>query len=166
MQNEIRNTHANKAASYDIGRPGYPEEFFDYLYGEFGLTNRSVIADIGAGTGKITKRFLERGTKVFAIEPDKNMMSFLKTNLAGYTNCTFIESSAESTGIASNSLDLIFCGNSYIWFNRNDVVPEFQRVVRYSDNHNVVIAHMSPDDRHISMNYLKPKRSSSGLLCA
>ena len=27
---ERKNTHANKAKSYDIGRPNYPEAFFKY----------------------------------------------------------------------------------------------------------------------------------------
>ena len=31
------NTHANKANSYDLGRPDYPSDFFSYLYNEIGF---------------------------------------------------------------------------------------------------------------------------------
>ena len=69
------NTHSNKAESYNIGRPNYPKSFFDYLYGDIDLSDKAIILDAGAGTGKVTKEFLKRGNSVYAIEPDKDMMS-------------------------------------------------------------------------------------------
>jgi len=54
------------------------------------INPNSVIADIGAGTGKITKRFLEKGNKVFAVEPDKDMMRVLKNNLSKFSNLELI----------------------------------------------------------------------------
>ena len=90
----MRETHAHEASSYDIGRPDYQEEFFDYLYAELGLEKNAVVADIGAGTGKITRRFLEKGSRVYAVEPDKSMMRVLKTKLASYSDCSFIANAA------------------------------------------------------------------------
>lgn len=142
---ERKNTHANKAESYNIGRPDYPEVFYEYLYKEIGLTENTIIADIGAGTGKITKGFLERGNKVFAVEPDKDMIKILKNNLSQFPNCISIESTAESTEISANSVDLIFCGNSYHWFDRDKVIPEFKRILK-NDTHqsNIVITSFVP----------------------
>ena len=137
---ERKNTHANKAESYNIGRPNYPEEFYEYLYGEIRLAKDAVIADMGAGTGKVTKGFLERGNKVYAVEPDKDMMRILKNNLAHFPNCTHIESIAEDTGIPAASADIIFCGNSYHWFDKGLVIPEFKRILRNTDSlFNIVI---------------------------
>ena len=150
-----RDTHIDKAESYDIGRPNYPESFFDYLYNEIGMSDKSVIADIGAGTGKITRKFLERGNKVFAVEPDKNMMKILKTNLSQFTSCVPLESTAENTGILSSSIDFIFCGNSYMWFNRSDVIPEFQRIVRNCKSQNIIIARLGPGDNIYSEEFLE-----------
>jgi len=139
------NTHTNKAKSYDIGRPDYPEEFFDYLYNDVGITKDSVIADIGAGTGKITKKFLERGNKVFALEPDKDMMEILKGNLSGFANCNPINNTAEHSGLLPDSVDFIFCGNSYMWFDRNVVIPEFQRIIRNcGKSWNIIITRLGP----------------------
>lgn len=146
MGEKNRNTHAYKSESYNIGRPDYPEAFFDYVYNEIGLRSGGVIADIGAGTGKITKKFLERGNKVFAVEPDNAMMRILKANTAKFTKCSLLENKAESTGILSNSVDFIFCGNSYIWFNRNDVIPEFKRIARDAKAQNIMIARLGPGD--------------------
>jgi len=143
---KTKNTHAGKAENYDIGRPEYPKDFFDYIYGELGLRENSVIADIGAGTGKIAKEFLGRGSSVFAVEPDKDMLFYLKRNLDGFEKAAIIEAAAENTGIASNATDLIFCGNSYMWFDRKKVVPEFQRIARESESNNIILARLGPGE--------------------
>jgi len=45
-------------------RPTYPKEFIDYLYLDVGINADSVIADIGSGTGILTKQILEKGNTV------------------------------------------------------------------------------------------------------
>ena len=94
------------------------------------MTENAIIADIGAGTGKITKGFLARGNKVFAVEPDEDMMRLLKNNLSRFPNCISVASTAENTDIPASSIDLIFCGNSYHWFDRDRIIPEFKRILR------------------------------------
>ena len=37
---------------------------------------------------------------------------------------------------------MIFCGNSYHWFDRARVVPEFKRILRESKHVNVVLANL------------------------
>jgi SAM-dependent methyltransferase len=135
----MQNTHAFKAQSYDLGRPEYPQAFYDWLYGEFGLGQSAVIADIGCGTGKITKGFLERGNKAYAVEPDDDMRRIAQDKLSVFPGCTVLGNNAEDTGIPSVSIDLIFCGNSYMWFDRARVVPEFKRILK-SNGVNVILA--------------------------
>ena len=55
MANE--NHFSGKAQFYN-SRPTYPKECIDYLVNKFNLISNSVIADIGAGTGILTKLFL------------------------------------------------------------------------------------------------------------
>ena len=124
------NTHENKANSYDLGRPDYPNEFFNYLYNEIGFTKNDIIADIGCGTGKVTRHFLERGNTVVAIEPDGNMLKIANERLGIYPNFTSFQKTAEATGIKTGAIDHIFCGNAYHWFDRKQVVLEFQRILR------------------------------------
>ena len=128
--NRKSNTHANKANSYDLGRPDYPSEFFNYLYDEIGFTKSNTIADIGCGTGKVTRHFLEFGNKVVAIEPDGDMLNIANERLGSYPDYTSFQKTAEATNIKTASIDHIFCGNSYHWFDREKVVPEFQRILR------------------------------------
>jgi len=125
------NTHAGKAASYEIGRPEYPSKFFDYLYNEARiLSTMDVIVDIGCGTGKIAKQFLEYGNTVVAIEPDPDMLRIANAKLNGYSNYSSFQRTAERTGLGAGTIDCIFCGNSFQWFDREAVVPEFKRILR------------------------------------
>ena len=156
--NEKNNTHPNKAASYDIGRPDYPDAFFEYLYGLFDGHTSITIADIGAGTGKVTRKFLENGNEVFAVEPDKAMMDILETNLAPFPNLTTIETSAEKAKIPSNSVDLIFCGNSYMWFDRSYVVPEFKKIVKTHKELNIIIARLGVGNNIYTEEFLEIDR--------
>ena len=48
----------NGKAGFYNSRPLYPQECIDYLAQKFNLRADSVIADIGAGTGILTKPFL------------------------------------------------------------------------------------------------------------
>ena len=133
-----RNTHAGKAESYDLGRPAYPEAFYEYLYSE--ITPSAVLADIGAGTGKVSQGFLERGNRVYAVEPDGDMRRIAQERLGCYDGCTVLGNCAEETGIPTGCVDLIFCGNSYGWFDRARVVPEFKRILKPGAAANVILA--------------------------
>ena len=140
------NTHGGKAVWYDKGRPRYPAAFFQELYQRAGLAaNDAVVADIGAGTGRVTQGFLEQGCKVFAVEPDADMLAYLRKNVAGYQRCVVLENHAERMDIPDGVVDIIFCGNAYHWFDRTRVVPELRRIVKDKEAaHGIVIAALAP----------------------
>lgn len=54
----------DKADKYVLSRPSYPTKLMDYLYNEVGFSDKSKIADIGAGTGIFTRQLLERDSDV------------------------------------------------------------------------------------------------------
>jgi len=138
-------THASKAKYYELGRAEYPLEFFDYLYGELGIKPTDVIADIGCGTGKVAKHFLERGNTVYGIEYDADMLNIAKSNLGKYPNFILVNTSAENTQIGAGIIDVVFCGNSYCWFNREIAVPEFKRICK--NGAYVLIAYLGGDSK-------------------
>ena len=67
----------NKADKYVSSRPSYPTKLMDYLYNEVGFSDKSKIADIGAGTGIFTRQLLERKSDVIAVEPNDDMRAKL-----------------------------------------------------------------------------------------
>ena len=71
---------------YSEHRPSYPKELLDYLYSETGLTRETAIADIGSGTGILTRLLLSRGNAVYAVEPNADMLKELVLTLEPYPN--------------------------------------------------------------------------------
>ena len=61
------------ANDYAIGRPIYANAFLKMLYSKYGFSEKSVIADIGSGTGKFAKQLLAKGSVVYCVEPNDDM---------------------------------------------------------------------------------------------
>lgn len=64
---------SNRVDNYIKYRPSYPKEILSFLNDEIGLSQLFAIADIGSGTGILSKLFLENGNKVFCVEPNTEM---------------------------------------------------------------------------------------------
>ena len=50
------------------------------------LNNKSIIADIGSGTGISTELFLKQGSVVYGVEPNKEMRQAAERLLKEYEN--------------------------------------------------------------------------------
>jgi SAM-dependent methyltransferase len=69
-----------KAEAYERFRPGYPVELFDTVMTYAGRPVRTAL-EIGAGTGKATRLFAQRGITVTATEPDGAMLAELRKHV-------------------------------------------------------------------------------------
>ena len=115
---------------YEEGRPSYSMDFIKFLYEEQGVSPSSSIGEFGSGTGKFTKQLLERGSKVYGIEPNLNMQEEAKNNLNAFGNFIPINGSAESSGLGGNSVDLITVAQAFHWFSVNDFKKECDRILK------------------------------------
>ena len=68
------------AEAYERFRPGYPVELFDLVMTYAGRPVRTAL-EIGAGTGKATRLFAQRGVTVTATEPDGAMLAELRKHV-------------------------------------------------------------------------------------
>ena len=66
-----------EAAAYERGRPSYPPEAIDWLLPD----DAADVLDLGAGTGKLTTRLVERGLTVVAVDPIPEMLELLSNSL-------------------------------------------------------------------------------------
>ncbi|MEU5787792.1 class I SAM-dependent methyltransferase [Micromonospora purpureochromogenes] len=69
------------AEAYERFRLGYPAELFDVVMTYADQPVRTAL-EIGAGTGKATRLFAERGVTVTATEPDGAMLAELRKHVA------------------------------------------------------------------------------------
>lgn len=127
----------NGKAQFYNSRPTYPQECIDYLINKFNLNPDSVIADIGAGTGILTKPFLDFGCSVYAVEPNDDMFLELNKQLSRYPNVEYLKNSAEKTDIPSYSCDAVVVGTAFHWFDKDRFHTECKRILK--NNKNVAI---------------------------
>ncbi|WP_310603996.1 class I SAM-dependent methyltransferase [Anaerosporobacter sp.] len=113
----------NRAEAYSKGRPGYTSECIDKII-ELAPTN-AVFADIGAGTGKLTKELAERGYTIYAVEPNKDMRTQLSVAVDTYTNVKIIDGSAENTTLPDNCIDAITVAHALHWFDLEELNKTF-----------------------------------------
>lgn len=111
-------------------RPGYPPGILDVLRRECGLTRESVIADIGSGTGILTKVFLENGNPVYAVEPNAAMREAAEASLKQYPRFRSVDGSAEATALSGSSIDFIAAGQAFHWFDVEAARAEFLRILK------------------------------------
>lgn len=67
------------ADAYQRARPTYPAELFDAIVDIAALERGDRVLEAGAGTGKATEGFVERGLRVSAAEPSLGMAAVLRS---------------------------------------------------------------------------------------
>ena len=131
---EPKKRFSSRVENYIKYRPSYPLKIIDFLKEERILAKDTVIADIGSGTGILTKLFLDNGNQVYGIEPNKDMRDAAEKNLQEYTNFSSLEGSAESTGLNEDCINLIIAGQAFHWFDVRGAKREFKRILKPNGN--------------------------------
>ena len=118
---ELRLSFGNVAETYDRVRPPYSRVLLDRAEELLELDARSRVLDLGAGTGRVTRELAQRFENVVAVEPDERMRA-----LHGEA----IEGSAEAIPLEDASVDAVFVGEAFHWFDPEAAIPEIARVLR------------------------------------
>ncbi|MGG0175103.1 class I SAM-dependent methyltransferase [Gottfriedia acidiceleris] len=119
-----------KADLYSKFRPSYPNEYINYLLSENHLGEGNVIADIGSGTGILTRLLLEKKLTVLAIEPNDEMRGIAEKTLKEYDQYKSINATAENTSLKNNSVDLITVAQAFHWFDKEKFRLECKRILK------------------------------------
>jgi len=122
------------AGLYDSIRPSYPREAVQWALAPLGPGSAPVngsgawrVADIGAGTGIMTRLLADAGYDVVAVEPD----SLMRTRLVEATpGVTAVAGSAEELPFDDAGIDAAVAAQSYHWFEHSRAHTELARVIR------------------------------------
>lgn len=112
-----------EAAAYERGRPSYPPEAIDWLLPSGART----VLDLGAGTGKLTVRLVERGLDVVAVDPIPEMLEVLSSSLP---DTPALLGSAEEIPLPDDSVDAVVVAQAWHWFDPQRATKEIARVLR------------------------------------
>jgi SAM-dependent methyltransferase len=101
------------AREYERARPGYPPAAVAEVVRALGLAPGVIVADVAAGTGKLTRLLVESGATVIAVEPVAGMREQLASSVTGVD---VRDGTAEALPFADGELDAITVAQAAHWF--------------------------------------------------
>ena len=96
------------AGAYERGRPGYPAQAVEWMLPPRART----VADIGAGTGKLSSALAATGRRVIAVDPDQQMLDALHER---YPDIDTRLGTGESIPLDDESVDVVTFAQAWHW---------------------------------------------------
>ena len=127
---DAKQRFSNRAEDYAKYRPGYPHEILGLMCTWCQFSTDHVIADIGSGTGLLSRIFLENGNPLFGVEPNADMREVGEQLLGGYPKFTSVAGSAEATTLPDDRVDFVVAGQAFHWFDVGPARREFRRILK------------------------------------
>lgn len=112
---------------YERARPSYPEAAVGWIAACTGLGEGRVVADVGAGTGKLTRLLGATGARVIAVEPIEAMREVLRERVP---DVEVLDGVAEALPLPDESVDVVTVAQAFHWFDHARAIPELHRVLR------------------------------------
>jgi SAM-dependent methyltransferase len=111
------------AGEYERARPEYPAAAVDWIV----PAGARAAADVGAGTGKLTRALRERGLEVTAVEPSAGMRERLEAELP---EVRALAGSGERLPLGDAAVDLVTYAQAWHWVEEGPALAEAARVLR------------------------------------
>ena len=117
------------AERYAAHRPSYPDAAVDRILADLAATPQrpARIADVGCGTGILSRLMSARGATVVGVDPNLDMLKAARTV---DPDATFHQAPAEATGLDDEAFDAVTCAQSFHWFDAAAALAEFARILR------------------------------------
>ena len=96
------------------------------------MFRHTYIADVGTGTGRLARYFLEEGNIVLGIEPNAEMRAAAAATSVP-PDCPqpiYQDGRAEATGLADQSVDAVLAAQAFHWFEPEAALREFHRILK------------------------------------
>lgn len=121
-----------KLAKDYANRTGYSEVVLTVLKNHIQTCVNGIrtVADVGAGTGKLTENLVQLGLKGYAVEPNDAMRTEGIRLLGEDGAFRWSAGVAEQTGLEDNSVDWVLMGSSFHWADTPVALKEFHRILR------------------------------------
>lgn len=121
-----------KLAKDYVNRVGYSETALGVLRDHIEARKGPItaVADVGAGTGKLTDDLARLGLRGYAVEPNDAMRAEGVKLFEGRDCFVWSRGVAEETGLPDNSVDWVLMGSSFHWADTPVALREFHRILR------------------------------------
>jgi SAM-dependent methyltransferase len=118
---------SREAQAYVRGRPEYPVALDQWLRDELKLDETRTVIELGAGTGKFTRRLLTTGANIIAVEPVPEMLAQLTQAVPSVAARS---GTAEKIPVNNGAADAVVCAQCFHWFANTGALREMHRVLR------------------------------------
>ena len=130
MEPDPTKRFSSRVEDYIRYRPSYPQAILAWLERECRPTAAAQIADIGSGTGILSRLLLDFGCEVFGVEPNAGMRAGAERLLAGEPRFHSVDGRAEATTLPAASVDFVTAGQAFHWFDQVAARGEFRRILK------------------------------------
>jgi SAM-dependent methyltransferase len=127
QKDRLARTFDRSAPLYERGRPDYPDVAIRFAASRFGLGRGSILVDLAAGTGKLTRALLATGSTIVAVEPMPGMRRVFRRVVPGVP---VVDGRAEAIPLPTGFADAVFVGQAFHWFRGRHALREIARVLR------------------------------------
>jgi ubiquinone/menaquinone biosynthesis C-methylase UbiE len=121
-----RERFAGAAHGYARHRPSYPAVLVDEVLAHAAVGRGDRVADVGCGTGILTRLLAQRGLDVVGIDPNEDMLA--EARAAGGP-ARYRRGEAEATGLDAASVALVTVAQAFHWFDAERALAELHRVL-------------------------------------
>jgi SAM-dependent methyltransferase len=117
----------NDPSDYEAARPSYPPDVVAWFGEHLRLGPGKLLADLAAGTGKLTRLLVPSGADLVAVEPVAGMRAIFHSLLPAVP---LVAGTAEAMPLAPSSLDAVTVAQAWHWFDHDLAVAEMARILR------------------------------------
>ncbi len=117
----------NDPADYEAARPSYPPDAVAWFVEHLSITSGRRLADLAAGTGKLTRLLAPTGAAIVAVEPVEGMRATFRRLLP---EISLVAGTAEAMPFAAASFDAITVAQAWHWFDHDRACVDAARVLR------------------------------------
>jgi ubiquinone/menaquinone biosynthesis C-methylase UbiE len=123
LASELALSFGNVAETYHRVRPPYSQELLGRAVTALDLDANARVLDLAAGTGRLTHELAQRFAHVVAVEPNDAMRAMISVGevRAG---------AAEAIPLPDASVDAVFVGEAFHWFEASRAICQVARVLR------------------------------------
>lgn len=123
-------------AKHYINRPGYSHNILAVLLNHVKKSFNSddiTVAELGAGTGKLTECLLAHELSGYAVEPNDSMREEgikYTSNISNGNKFKWSKGTAEITGLPDSCAEWALMGSSFHWAHTLDALTDFNRILK------------------------------------
>lgn len=124
MTGDFKDHFSDQSAGYAKYRPTYPDELFQFLASV--SSGHSLVWDCATGNGQAAVALADHFSNVIASDASRSQID----SAVAHPKVEYRVATADQSGLADNSVDLITVGQAFHWFDEKLFMAEVQRVLR------------------------------------